>query len=308
MYFTFGFYDKGLPMPKNKTNTTNNLVAKAKPFIHYMGGKRRLLNTINKRLPKKFNNYYEPFVGGGSLFFDLQHKQSFIADFNEELIITYKTIKSNVEALILDLKKHQYTKEYYISLRNQDRDAATFAKMSNLEKASRFLYLNKTGFNGLYRVNKKGQNNVGYNKKDQVVNYYAENLRLVSANLQNVEIEYSDFNSVKEKVKSGDFIYLDSPYLGSDQNYTKEGFSLEKHIELKKLCDYISSIGAYFLLSNSNNEITRDLYKNYNIEFVDVRQNINPDVDKRNVTKEILVSNYNNSAVNNTDFQTVKVA
>lgn len=290
-------------MSKNKT------VSEAKPFIHYMGGKRRLLKVINRRLPRKFNNYYEPFVGGGSLFFNLQYKQSFISDFNEELIITYKTIKSNVEALILDLKKHQYTKEYYISIRNQDRDAVAFAKMSNLERASRFLYLNKTGFNGLYRVNKKGQNNVGYNKKDQAVNYDSENLRLVSVNLQNVEIEHSDFNSIKEKIKSEDFIYLDSPYLGSDQNYTKEGFSLEKHRELKELCDYINSIGAYFLLSNSNNETTRDLYKNYNIEFVDVRQNINPNIEKRHNTKEILVSNYGSYAVvNNTDYKTEEVA
>lgn len=302
MYITFGFYDKGLPMPKNKT------VAKAKPFIHYMGGKNRLLKFINDRLPKKFNNYYEPFVGGGSLLFNLEHKQSFIADFNEELIITYQTIKSNVEALIKDLQKHEYNKDYYMSVRSQDRDAATFAKMSNLERASRFLYLNKSGYNGLYRVNKQGQNNVGYNNKDKVVNYDAKNLRLVSAFLQNVKIEHNDFNSVKSKVKSGDFIYFDSPYFGSNQNYTKESFSLEKHIELKKLCDYIDSIGAYFLLSNSNNETTRDLYKSYNIEYVEMRQNINPNSDKRHNTKEILVSNFSNNAVNNTDFQTVEVA
>ncbi len=287
------------------TDTQNT---QAKPFIHYMGGKGRLLKVINKRLPKHFNNYYEPFVGGGSLLFNLEHKQSFISDMNEELIITYKVIKTNVEALIMDLQKHDYNKEYFINMRSKDRDTAIFDKMSDIERASRFLYLNKSGFNGLYRVNKQGQNNVGYNKKDKEANYDFDNLRLVSEYLQDIEIEYNDFNSIKSKIKCGDFIYFDSPYFASDQNYTKNGFSLEKHYELKELCDYINSIGAYFLLSNSNNETMRDLYSDYHTTFESMKQNINPSKTKRHNTKEILVSNFVNEAVNNSDFTKVEVA
>jgi len=271
----------------------------AKPFIHYMGGKGRLLKVINDRLPKQFNNYYEPFVGGGSLLFDLGHKKSFISDMNEELIITYKVIKNNVELLIQDLTKHQYNKDYYMSIRSKDRDRQSFEMMSDIERASRFLFLNKNGFNGLYRVNRNGQNNVGYNKKDTKPNYNEDNLRAVSKYLENIEIEYNDFNSIKSKIRSGDFIYLDSPYFASDQNYTSEGFGIDKHKQLKELCDYISSVGAYFLLSNSNNETTRDLYKDYHITYESVKQNINPNLDKRHNTKEILVSNYVSSAINN---------
>ena len=291
-----------------KKSIKNNLSA-VKPFIHYMGGKSRLLKAINKKLPTQFNNYFEPFVGGGALFFDLEQKQSFISDMNLELILTYKVIRDNVEALIIDLQKHHYNSDYYYAIRDFEREFEAFEKLSDIQRASRYLYLNKSGYNGLHRINKKGFNNVAYNKKDREVNYDANNLRLVSQYLENVEIQYNDFNSIRSKVKSGDFIYLDPPYYASNQNYTKDGFSLDKHIELVELCDYIDKMGGYFLLSNSYNETTLNLYDKYNIDFVDVRQNINPDASKRHNTKEILVSNYTNYAVaNNTNFQNMEVA
>lgn len=290
------------------TKEVSRATLKPANFIHWMGGKQRLLPVLREKVPANFNNYFEPFVGGGALLLELAPNQAHISDMNEELILTYKVIKHNVEELITELNTHKFNEDYYNNIRSLDRNAEEFSKLADTKRASRFIYLTKTGFNGLWRVNQKNQNNVGYNKKDKNIDFGADNLRMISQKLQNMTIEYEDFTAIKKEIKRGDFIYLDPPYLNSTQNYTKEGFSLEKHIELKELCDYINSVGAYFLLSNSNNETTRELYNSFNIDYVDMRQNINPDKSKRENTKEILVSNYTNKAVNSPIFNAMEVA
>ena len=291
------------------TKKVSKATPKSANFIHWMGGKQRLLPVLREKVPANFNNYFEPFVGGGALLLELAPNQAHISDMNEELILTYKVIKHNVEELISELRTHKFNEEYYNNIRSLDRNADNFSKLSDIKRASRFIYLTKTGFNGLWRVNQKNQNNVGYNKKDKDVDFGADNLRGISQKLQNMTIEYEDFSAIKKEIKRGDFIYLDPPYLNSTQNYTREGFSLANHIELKELCDYIDSVGAYFLLSNSNNETTRELYNNFNIDYVDMRQNINPDKSKRENTKEILVSNYSSyKVVNNVYTPILEVA
>lgn len=279
----------------NKKQGTSTLA----PFIHWMGGKSRLLTLLREKLPMKFNNYHEPFIGGGALLFDLNPKKAFISDMNEDLIIAYKVIKKNPEKLILDLEKHIMTAEYYYTIRNLDRDKEVFTKLTDIERASRFIYLTKASYNGLYRVNKKGQHNASFGTQEHFI-FNADFLRETSKRLKNYDIKHTDFTNIKNKISKGDFVYFDPPYLNSNQNYTKEGFSLEHHIKLKELCDYIDSIGAYFMLSNSYNEDTINLFHAYNISYIGMRQNINPDSERRAEVREILVTNYTNyRAVNN---------
>ena len=279
----------------SKKDTTSNIVT---PFIHWMGGKSRLLRLLRQKLPTGFNNYYEPFIGGGALLFDLDPKNAYISDMNEELILTYQVIQKSAEKLILDLNKHIMSADYYYAIRNIDRDKEEFSKLTNVERASRFIYLTKAAFNGLYRVNKKGQHNASFGTQDNF-NFNADSLRETSRRLKNYYIKHQDFNSIKNKVSKGDFVYFDPPYLDSDQNYTKEGFTLADHIKLKELCDYIDSVGAYFMLSNSYNEDTINLFYEYNIDYIGMRQNINPDSNRRAEIREILVTNYTNYRVAN---------
>ena len=271
-------------------------MSKAKPFIKWVGGKRQLLPNIINNMPLEFNNYYEPFMGGGALFFHLNHNKSFLNDINEELVNLYKVVKEDVELLIEDLKKHKNTKEYFYKIRNQDREEV-YEKMSTIEKASRFIYLNKTCFNGLYRVNKKGQFNTPFGSYNNPKIVDSENLRLASESLKYTIISQGSFHLLEDKIKKNDFIYLDPPYapLSATSNftsYTKENFDLKMQEELRDFCDRIHKKGAYFLLSNSSAPLIYDLYKNYDIEEVLASRNINSKGDSRGKIKELLVKNY----------------
>ena len=270
-----------------------------KPIIKWVGGKRQLLEEIKKRMPQKYNKYFEPFFGGGALFFELKPENAFINDYNSELINLYKIVRDNPSYLIDNLKKHKNELEYYYEVRSKDRDKPLFSKLTEVERASRFLYLNKTGFNGLYRVNSKGEYNVPFGKYKNP-NYYDENnLLLCSELLKNAEISIGDFEIIKDKIEKEDFIYLDPPYvpLNTTSNftgYTDKGFDDDMHFRLRDLCDYIHNKGAYFLMSNSTAELVYELYNidGYFIDEVKANRNINSKASGRGKITEVIITNY----------------
>jgi len=268
-----------------------------KPVIKWVGGKRQLIDEIKANMPKKFNRYFEPFIGGGALFFELKAKDAIICDYNEELTNLYEVIKNKPLELIKDLKKHINSEEYYYNLRALDRDQKRYKRVSKVKRASRFIFLNKTGYNGLWRVNKKGQHNVPFGRYKNPTIFEEENILKCSKLLQTTTIINGDFEKIKEYIKEGDFIYLDPPYVPINNTsnftaYTDQGFDEDMQFRLKKLCDYIDSIGAYFLLSNSCTEFITDLYKGYEIVSVSANRALNCKADKRGKIKEVLVKNY----------------
>ncbi len=267
-----------------------------KPVIKWVGGKRQLIKDLTNFLPPKYDRYFEPFIGGGALFFSLKHHNSFISDYNSELTNLYNVIKNNTDELIKDLKKHTNTEEYYYKLRALDREETKYKRLSNIQKASRFIYLNKTGFNGLYRVNQSGQHNVPYGKYKNPNWIDEENLIACSILLEETEIQTGDFEVIKPYIKAGDFVYFDPPYVPlnttSFTSYTDKGFDTEMQERLKKLCDYINSIGAYFMLSNSYTDYILELYKDYNIKTVMANRAVNCKASGRGKIKEVVIINY----------------
>jgi DNA adenine methylase len=252
----------------------NNIIY-TKPVLKWAGGKTQMLNELTSRVYNKFNQYIEPFFGGGALFFAVQPKCGVIADSNPELINLYKCIASNVELVI----KHLHT------FKNQESEFYKIRELNfnNLEKeyaAARTIYLNRTCFNGLYRVNKKGQFNVPFGRYKNPLICYPDMLLAVSNALQGIEIICGDYKDVlAKKAKSGDFIFLDPPYLPiskySDfKRYTKEQFHEEDHRELAEIVGELQKLGCYIVLTNSNHPLVHELYKPYDIEVVNTRRNI----------------------------------
>jgi len=269
------------------------------PFVKWAGGKRQIMDEIYKYIPEKFEVYYEPFVGGGAVLFELQPSNAVINDNNHHLINAYRVIKNNVDELIEDLKQHKNEKEYFYKIRKKDR-TDEFARMSDIEKASRILYLNKTCFNGLFRVNSSGEFNVpfGRYKNPDIVNEPV--LRAVSKYLKNNDIEILnlDFEEAVENITENDFVYFDPPYhpvseSSSFTGYTLDGFDEADQLRLKELCDRLNNQGVRFLLSNSGAELIFDLYKDYKVEIIGAKRSINSDASKRGEVDEVLVRNFN---------------
>lgn len=241
--------------------------AKPKPFVKWVGGKRQLLRQFRELglyPPEDFNpitnTYYEPFVGGGAVFFDLLPKNAELSDLNNELVITYNVIKNSVDELIQSLQKHIYDKEFYLKVRAKKID-----DLSNIEVASRFIFLNRTGFNGLYRVNKSGQFNVPFGRYNNPVICDEKNLRQVSQALQDVSITHQDYKNSLETAKIGDFIYLDPPYYpinatSSFTSYTAEGFLEKEQTELRNTFVMLHEKGCFVMLSNSDTPFINELY------------------------------------------------
>lgn len=273
----------------------NNLV---QPFLKWAGGKRQLLPEIRKYIPEKYTAYYEPFVGGGAVLFDVQPKNAVVNDSNPELINVYEVIRTNVEALITELKNHKNNEEHFYKIRELDR-SNDFGKLNNIQKAARIIYLNKTCYNGLFRVNSQGQFNVpfGRYKNPEFVNEII--LRAVSNYLNSTNITFlnEDFESPLKKVKKGSFVYFDPPYdpvsdTSSFTGYTLDGFDSEEQKRLKETCDSLNKKGCKFLLSNSATNFIIDLYREYTIEIVKVGRAINSVASKRGKIDEVLVRNY----------------
>lgn len=282
-----------------KRRKTNKLL---QPFLKWAGGKRQLLTEIKKYLPKitSSTTYYEPFLGGGAVLFHIQPSKAVVNDINSEVINVYRVIKEDVNGLIEHLKTHKNEAEYYYHIRGFDRKA-DFDMLSELEKASRIIYLNKTCYNGLFRVNSQGQFNVpfGRYKKPQIVNEVT--LRAISnyLNQNDVTILNIDFWDVVSNIGKNDFVYLDPPYdpvsdSASFTGYTLYGFDREEQKRLKRLCDTLHSKGCKFLLSNSATPFIKSLYAeaDYEIIIVKASRNINSRASGRGKIDEVLVRNY----------------
>lgn len=270
------------------------------PFLKWAGGKRQLLPEIRKYIPQMFDTYYEPFVGAGAVLFDLRPKKAVINDINKELINVYMVIRDHVDELIEDLKRHKNEKEYFYALRNLDR-TPQYAELSPVKKASRIIYLNKTCYNGLYRVNKRGEFNVpfGRYKNPQFVNETV--LRAVHAYFNSAQIvmKNEDFVSAVATAKKGDFVYFDPPYdpvseTSSFTSYSLDGFTKDDQIRLRDLCTELDERGVKFLLSNSATDFIMNIYseKGFIIEKVAAARHINSDAAKRGKIYEVLIRNY----------------
>lgn len=268
-----------------------------KPFIKWVGGKTRLLNEIVPRLPKEIKKYYEPFLGGGALYFHLNCKAAHISDINSELINAYQVIQTRVDLLIDELKKYQNDFSYYMSVRELDRNPDIFSKLTSVQRAARFIYLNKTCFSGLYRVNSKGQFNVpfGYYESPKILDI--ENLLDCSAALQNTTISCESFNCVLEYANQGDFVYFDPPYIPDQINstftlYTKDGFDMHHHLELLELCNKLHSKGVFWMQSNSPAPVVYKMYEQYNIHTVSLNRTISKQEFARKRVSEVIITNY----------------
>ena len=270
------------------------------PFLKWAGGKRQLLDRISERMPQNYNNYYEPFIGGGTVLFGLQPGRALINDINESLINTYRVIATNPQTLIesvkeLDSKIGEDGKKYYYDLREHYNDKL-MKKEFDVELASLFIFINKHCFNGLYRVNGKGLFNVPYNnsKRESIDE---ESIVAVSDYLKNVTIMLGDFEVACQGAGKGDFVFLDSPYAPlnptSFESYTKEGFDIESHKRLAKVFDKLTDRGCYCMLTNHNTDFINSLYgdKGYKIDVVSVKRMINSDASKR-TGEEVIICNY----------------
>ena len=269
------------------------------PVVKWVGGKRQLLQDILKHIPDRYSTYYEPFVGGGAVLFHLQPEKIVINDINEELMSVYNVICNNVEELIEDLKKHKNESDYFYKIRELDRDREKYAQLNNIGRASRVIYLNKTCYNGLFRVNRQGEFNTpfGRYKNPNIVN--EATLRAVNNyfNKAKVTLKCGDFEEAVKGIRKGSFVYFDPPYdpVSDSANFTgydKGGFDKDEQMRLKKLCDKLNNRGVKFLLSNSSTEFILDLYKDYNITIVKAKRSINSKGDGRGDVNEVLVKNY----------------
>lgn len=264
----------------------------AKPFLKFAGGKTALLPEIRKRIPDKFRQYVEPFVGGGAVFFALAasgkiKSKPILGDNNEELIETYCDVRLDVDTVIAGLKIHErkHSEEYYYKTR------ASHA----VNVAPRMIYLNKTGFNGLYRVNKKGEFNTPFGRYTNPTICDEENLRACAAALKNVEFFSGDFESTMEQAKKGDFCYCDPPYVpvsttSNFTSYTRDGFTLDDQKRLADCARRLVKRGVHVLLSNSDTPLVRKLYKGFKLEKVEAPRRINSKGGKRGNVGELLIS------------------
>lgn len=269
------------------------------PVLKWVGGKRQLLPEIRKYVPDRISTYYEPFVGGGAVLFDIQPKKAIINDINSELINLYRVIKDDVEGLIEDLSKHENNADYFYEIRSWDRDANIYEKLSNIERASRIHYLNKTCYNGLFRVNQAGQFNSPFGRYENPNIENAITLRAVSKyfNEMNVELKNVDFEEAVRGIRKGAFVYFDPPYdpISDSSNftgYTKGGFDRKEQIRLKELCDKLNEKGIKFLLSNASTDFILELYKDYRVEIIKAKRAINSNGGARGEIDEVLVRNY----------------
>jgi DNA adenine methylase len=267
-----------------------------KPFVKWAGGKSQLLPELVKRIPQSYERYFEPFAGGAALFFHLQPRKACLVDANENLITAYRVVRERVEDLIDDLKRHVYDSDYYYRIRNVDRTEA-YQTWSDVQKASRLIYLNKTCYNGLYRVNSRGEFNTPFGRYTNPTILDEENLRACSCTLRQTKLMTGSFLSIEKIVTSKDFIYFDPPYepLSATANFTgysQGGFEASMQTELRDFCDRLDRRGVRFLLSNSSAPLILELYRSYKVEFVFASRMINSKGKDRGKIPEVIVTNY----------------
>lgn len=280
--------------------TDTAVINNPRPFVKWAGGKRQLLGKILARMPKNYRNYYEPFVGGGAVFFELCPSSGFINDINTSLINAYLQIRDNpqivmnyLDVLDTNQNKSEDSKAYYYDMRDKYNLCIT-SGVYDARTAALFIYINKHCFNGLYRVNAKGRFNVPYNNSTHT-SYDTNNIIAISRILEGVSITNNDFEAACANASDEDFVFFDSPYvpLKSDtfEAYTKEGFSREEHIRLSCLFRELTNRGCFCMLTNHNTSFIHELYDGFNIDVVSVRRAINSNASKRTGT-EVIITNY----------------
>lgn len=274
---------------------------KGKPFVKWAGGKRQIIDKLKKHLPEKFDTYYEPFIGGGALLFELSPKKAIINDSNEELMNVYRCLcnedKFKKMCSVLNHYEKEHSEEFYYEIRNKDRSISSYNRLSDYTKAARTIYLNKACFNGLYRVNSKNQFNVPFGKKTKVNTYEGSNLITVSnyLTINDVTILCVDFEEAVKDAKKGDFVYFDPPYdsdTSTFNSYTEDGFGKEEQVRLAKVYKELANRGVYVMLSNHNTSLVKELYKDYNIDVIEAKRNINSNGKKRGYVEEVIITNY----------------
>lgn len=269
-----------------------------KPFLKWAGGKRQLLSVISENFPEHIDTYYEPFLGGGAVFFYKAFDKCVVNDYNEELINCYKVIKDSQEELIKELDGYENTSEFFYEIRNLDR-AENYKKISSIKRAARIIYLNKTCFNGLYRVNSSGYFNVPFGGYKNPTYIDKDNIREISKylNTANVKIMSGDFSVCLKSCKQGDFVYLDPPYhpltkTSAFTSYSKDGFTEKDQERLKETLDELNKKNVKWLLSNSCADFIKNLYKDYTIIEISAKRSINSNGEKRGAIKEVLIKNF----------------
>ncbi len=266
-----------------------------RPFVKWAGGKRQLVDLLLKNAPVSFNRYLEPFIGGGALLFNILPHNAIISDINPELINAYKVIAKDPEGLLASLRLHRNEEEYFYQVRGMD-----ISNMSEIERASRFIFLNKTCFNGLYRENSKGKFNVPFGRYKNPNIDDGDNLRAISSYLNGSKIEIlcQDYKTTAGMAKAGDFVYFDPPYhpisqTASFTRYAKGDFAASDQEALAETFHSLSKKGCHLMLSNSNVPFIRELYKEFNVIEIEASRFINCKADKRGKgLYEVLVKNY----------------
>ncbi len=260
----------------------------ASPFIKWAGGKRGILAKLNKRLPKVYRSYFEPFIGGGALFFYMSPKSGYICDINKYLIASYEVVRDHPDKLMESLDHHRknHCKNYYYKVRGNN-----IKKEDTIEYVSRFIYLNKTCYNGLHRVNKSGHFNVPMGGHTNINLYDRDNMLHCSHILKSSTIKECDFSEIKPEEK--DFVYFDPPYHNTYTDYNYQGFCEKAQVRLAKFCRELNKKGVLFMLSNSNTELINKLYegKDFIIEKIVAPRSINCKGNNRK-SVEVLIRNY----------------
>ena len=274
----------------------NRLVA---PVVKWVGGKRQLLDDLTPLFPKRVASYCEPFLGGGAVLFKLQPNIAYVNDINSELIQMYEVIRDNVDELIIALGELPNEADHFYSVRDWDRDKEQYRRLTKVQRAARIIYLNKTCYNGLFRVNNAGEFNTpyGHYKNPNIVN--APTLKAVSAYFQKAQVAFSsvDYAQVLANVAKGTFVYLDPPYdpvsdTANFTGYAKGGFDRSEQIRLRQCCDELNRRGIKFMLSNSATDFIKEQFAAYNITIVKAKRAINSNAAKRGQVDEVVVRNY----------------
>lgn len=283
-------------MASRRATTAPVSVSRPLPFLKWAGGKSQLLSSFDRHFPDKFNRYFEPFLGGGAVFFHLYNTRppftAFLSDYNEELVNAYQIVREEMDALSESLSRHKNESDYFYEVRSQDVSA-----LSPVERASRLIYLNKTCFNGLYRVNSKGQFNVPFGSYKNPRMCDPDNLRAVSEALTRADIACGGFESIVKRARKGDLVYFDPPYqpistTSSFTGYTKTSFTGKDQERLADVARQLKRKGCHVILSNSDNDFIRDLYPEFTIHTVLASRAINCRGERRGKVSELLITSH----------------
>jgi len=266
--------------------------AAARPFLKWAGGKGQLLGELRSQIPASYGRYFEPFLGGGALFFDVLPKKGVLSDVNAEIVGCYIAVRDRVEDLIRALKAHRYDARHYYAVRDTDPNT-----LLPVERAARTIFLNKTGFNGLYRVNRSGKFNVPFGRYAKPLICDENNLRACSVALSHTEISVCDFEKTAGRARPGDFVYFDPPYAPVSRTatftaYAPGGFGAEAQERLSRVFRRLADRKVYVLLSNSDVPAIRNLYASYRTRVVKASRTINSNASRRGLVSEVLVSSF----------------